>query len=61
MFLKNRDVSSRLIKMLANNVIDKVEQLLNLAYSSVRKRVATAVLSLHEQHKKAGIPKNASH
>lgn len=54
LFLKNRDVSSRLIKMLANNVIDKEEQLLNLAYSSVRKRVANAVLSLHEQHKKAG-------
>ncbi|MEM6316085.1 MAG: response regulator [Bacteroidota bacterium] len=45
----NRDVSSQLIKMLANNVITKEEQLLNLAYSSVRKRVANAVLSLYEQ------------
>lgn len=54
LLLKNRDVSSRLIKMLANNVIDKEEQLLNLAYSSVRKRVANAVLSLHEQQQKAG-------
>ncbi len=54
LFLKNRDVSARLIKMLANNVIDKEEQLLNLAYSSVRKRVANAVLSMNEQQKKAG-------
>ena len=57
LLLKNRDVSSRLIKMLANNVIDKEEQLLNLAYSSVRKRVANAVLALNEQQKKAGLTK----
>ncbi|MEM1119773.1 MAG: response regulator [Bacteroidota bacterium] len=45
----NRDVFSQLIKMLANNVIDKEEQLLNLAYSSVRKRVANAIIKLYEQ------------
>ena len=39
--------------MLANNVIDKEEQLLNLAYSSVRKRVAKAILTLHETTKKS--------
>ena len=54
LLLKNRDVSASLIKMLANNVIDKEEQLLNLAYSSVRKRVANAIIALHEQQKKAG-------
>ena len=45
----NRDVSSRLIKMLANNVSEKEEQLLNLAYNSVRKRVADAILYLSER------------
>ncbi len=50
----NKDVSSQLIKMLANNVITKEEQLLNLAYSSVRKRVANAVVALYEQQQKEG-------
>ncbi|MBL7792791.1 MAG: response regulator [Saprospiraceae bacterium] len=45
----NRDVSSQLIKMLANNIAEKEEQLLHLAYNSVRKRVADAVLLLAEK------------
>ena len=45
----NRDVSSQLIKMLANNIAEKEEQLLQLAYNSVRKRVADAVLLLAEK------------
>lgn len=45
----NKDVASRLIQMLADNVREKEEQLLHLAYHSVRKRVANAVLKLHEQ------------
>ena len=46
----NRDVSIQFIKMLADNVSDKEEQLLNLAYSSVRKRVGDAILELHAQN-----------
>ena len=42
----NRDVSIQFIKMLADNVSEKEEQLLELAYSSVRKRVANALLDL---------------
>lgn len=45
----NRDVSSCLIKMLANNVANKEAQLLSLAYSSVRKRTAEALLLLHKE------------
>ncbi|MFN7116174.1 MAG: response regulator [Saprospiraceae bacterium] len=45
----NRDVASQLIKMLANNVSEKEEQLLQLAYNSVRKRVADAILLLHDK------------
>lgn len=45
----NRDVTSQLIKMLANNVSEKEEQLLHLAYHSVRKRVADAVIYLSDK------------
>lgn len=48
----NRDVSSQLIKMLANNISDHEEQLLHLAYNSVRKRVADAVLFLSDKEGK---------
>lgn len=44
----NSNVAAQLIKMLANNVSDKETQLLNLAYNSVRKRVAEALLQLHK-------------
>lgn len=47
----NRDVAAQLIKMLAGNVTKKEEQLLNLAYNSVRKRVANALLELADQYK----------
>lgn len=49
LLFSNRDVSSRLIKILANNIAEKEEQLLNLAYSSVRKRVANALVALHQE------------
>ena len=49
LLLANKDVSSQLIKMLADNVVDKEEQLLNLAYNSVRRRVADAILLLNQK------------
>lgn len=48
----NRDVASQLIKMLANNVTEKEHQLLQLAYNSVRKRVADALVLLHNKEGK---------
>lgn len=51
----NRDVASQLIKMLASNVTEKEEQLLNLAYNSVRRRVADAILLLHEKQGEGNI------
>lgn len=45
----NKDVTSQLIKILADNVTEKEEQLLNLAYNSVRRRVADAILLLDEK------------
>jgi DNA-binding response OmpR family regulator len=50
----NRDVSSRLIKMLADNIAEKETQLLSLAYNSVRKRVGEAILLLNDRYVKEG-------
>jgi DNA-binding response OmpR family regulator/predicted DNA-binding protein (UPF0251 family) len=45
----NRDVSSRFIKILVDNIAEKEEKLLQLAYDSIRKRVADALLMLQEK------------
>jgi CRP-like cAMP-binding protein/ActR/RegA family two-component response regulator len=46
----NRDVSAKFIKMLAGNVVSQEDQLLHLAYNSVRKRVADALILLHARY-----------
>lgn len=43
----NRDFSALLIKHLANDVVEKEEQLIKLAYNSIRKRVADALVHLY--------------
>jgi CRP-like cAMP-binding protein/CheY-like chemotaxis protein len=45
----NRDVNARFIKMLANHIAEREQQLIELAYNSVRKRVATALAHLCAQ------------
>lgn len=45
----NRDVNARFIKMLASHVAEREQQLIELAYNSVRKRVATAIINLFDQ------------
>lgn len=45
----NRDVSNKFIKMLSDNLSEKEEELLHLAYDSVRKRVADALIQLREK------------
>ncbi len=50
----NRNFSARFIKMLVNNSNEQEEQLLNLAYNSIRKRVADALLMLDDQNQKSG-------
>lgn len=47
----NRDVSNRFIRMLSDNLIEKEEQLLKLAYDTVRKRVADALLRLSHEYR----------
>ncbi len=46
----NRDVSVNFIKLLAGNVVAQEEQLLHLAYNSVRKRVADTLILLHNRY-----------
>lgn len=41
------DVAAQFIKILANNILDKEEQLLQLAYHSVRKRMAEVLIRLN--------------
>ncbi|MEO7212672.1 response regulator [Mucilaginibacter sp.] len=50
---KYPDVARQFITILANDVRDKEEQLLHLAYNSVRKRMAESLLRLHKQNNAA--------
>lgn len=45
----NRDVAHKFIRMLSNNVYENEERLLNLAYDTVRKRVADGLLNYFEK------------
>ena len=51
---ENPDVAKRFIRMLASNLSEKEEQLLGLAYNSLRKRVADALLTLQKKYQKPG-------
>lgn len=44
------EVSKKFIKMLSNELASKEDQLLKLAYNSVRKRVAEALTILHDKY-----------
>lgn len=47
----NREFSHQFFKILAKNISDKEEQLMGIAYNSLRKRVADAILRLLEKYK----------
>ena len=49
---KNAEVSRKFIKMISDNLKEKEEQLVKLAYNSVRKRVAEALATLYTRYKK---------
>ncbi len=48
----NREVSRQFVRMLSNNLKETEERLIKLAYNSVRKRVAEALVMLHDRFKK---------
>ncbi|SFG01830.1 response regulator [Pontibacter chinhatensis] len=49
---RNRDVAAKFIKILSDNLADREERLLKLAYNSVRKRVAEALLLVEKQYQR---------
>ncbi len=48
----SRELTQKFMRMLAKNVTEKEEQLLKLAYNSLRKRVADALLTLQQKFRK---------
>lgn len=50
----NRDVAAKFIRMLSGNVAEMQSQLVRLAYNSVRKRIAEALLTLQKRYSKEG-------
>ena len=52
LMFNNRDVANKFIRMLADSLQEKEKRLLHLAYDSVRKRVADALLTLEERYAK---------
>lgn len=48
---QNFEVSQKFIKLLVNEVTEKEEQLIRIAYNSLRRKVADALLSVEEKYK----------
>lgn len=46
----NREVSHKFIRMLAKNTAEKEEQLLSMAYSSLRKKIAGTLITLQKKY-----------
>lgn len=54
---KNAEVSRKFIEILSNNLHENEQKLIKLAYNSVRKRVAEALLKLSDTYKKGNASK----
>jgi CRP-like cAMP-binding protein len=48
------NVAARFIKIITQNIKEKEERLLNLAYSSLRKRIAKALMDIHKKFNSKG-------
>lgn len=49
LILENKEISINFIKLLAGNIVEREKKLVNLAYDTVRKRVATALAELYDK------------
>jgi CRP/FNR family cyclic AMP-dependent transcriptional regulator len=49
---RNRNIASKFIRLLAKNVSEKEQQLVNIAYNSLRKKVADALIMIQEKLQK---------
>lgn len=54
MIYSDINIATKFIRIVTQNVKEKEERLLNLAYSSLRKRVAKALVDIHEKFNKDG-------
>lgn len=54
MIYNDINIAAKFIRIVTQNVKEKEERLLNLAYSSLRKRVAKALVDIHEKFNKEG-------
>jgi CRP-like cAMP-binding protein/AmiR/NasT family two-component response regulator len=54
LMFKNIDVSKKFIHLLSNNLKEKEDKLIKLAYNSVRKRVAEALTTLSKRYNEEG-------
>ena len=52
LIFSDSQVAKQFIKLIAHNVLDKEESLLNLAYNSLRKKVAYQLLQVFDKFKK---------
>lgn len=50
----NKEVAQKFIQLLAKNISEKENQLLGLAYNSLRKKVADALLMLQKKYQRSG-------
>jgi CRP-like cAMP-binding protein/CheY-like chemotaxis protein len=48
----NKEVAQKFIRLLAKNISERETQLVNIAYNSLRKKVADALLMLHKKYHK---------
>lgn len=51
LLINNREVAQKFIALLAHNISEKEDQLLGLAYNSLRKRVADSLITLQNKYK----------
>ncbi|MEM7551972.1 MAG: response regulator [Bacteroidota bacterium] len=50
LILRNRDLAGQFIKLLSGNLIDKEQEMIDLAYNTVRKRTADVLVKLTEKY-----------
>ena len=52
----NKEVTQKFIRLLAKNISEKEEQLLGIAFNSLRKKVAVAILTMQQKYQQSNEP-----
>lgn len=56
LIFQNREVSGEFIKKLSDNLVERERELMDMAYNTVRKRTADALMRLYEKYKEGDDP-----